>query len=246
MNFENLARLSFEQLTEMQQCISTAINEKKSLCVRDATSDIIDFLALNHSDIDLWEIVNELAFRSHIQINRDSSFILEHETKEEISTTLESLDNPDFLLKNARLLSERLKTIRNSVLQNDDSRLLWLTNGGIQKTSNMFGKELAEILQETIKKLERLDSLDEDDEKIQDLSMAVKKIDEWAEFKLGLSLLNGTLTVINPFSSRQHQDKGDRGLSKMPPIAEIRKDKSDREISFPFSHKSDVRRYTNT
>jgi hypothetical protein len=236
MNVENLAQLSFEQLDEIQRRISTAISDKKSMRVGDAASDILDLLATKYSEIELWHVINELAFRSQLKLDLNSNSV-DYETALEISENLSPGVNFNVLPPNIQLLAERLKSIRNSVLQSDDSRLLWLTNGGTQKTSKMFGKDLAEVLQEAIKRLERLDVLDDEEESTKDLNLEVVKIDEWAEFKLGISLLYGTLTVINPFSSRASQLKDSPRMSQRAPVTEGAQSKANLELHFPLSQR---------
>lgn len=236
MNVENLAQLSFEQLDEIQRRISTAISEKKTMRVGDAASDILDLLATKYPEIEFWHVINELAFRGQVKLDLNGNSI-GCEMDSEASGDLNPAVKFNALPSNIQLLTERLKSIRNSVLQSDDSRLLWLTNGGTQQTSKMFGKDLAEVLQEAIKRLERLDILDEEEETKSDLNLEVVKIDEWAEYKLGISLLYGTLTVINPFSSRGSQLKDSPRMSQRTPAAEDGQNKANLELYFPLSQR---------
>jgi hypothetical protein len=236
MNIENLAQLSFAQLSEIQNRIQLAIGEKKNVSIADAVSDILDLLATKYPEVSLAEVLSELAFRSQITLGRNFSFAIDGELNQvDFSASLESLGSLDFSIKDVQVLSDRLKVIRNSILQSDDSRILWLTNDGVQKTSKMFGKELAEVLQESIKKLERLDNSSGESEEIYDLSLEVKKIEEWTEFRLGISLLSGTLTVINPlFSRRDPANRENPRLSQRSPASESGQAKSAVEIDFPL------------
>ncbi|PSN16798.1 hypothetical protein C7293_00840 [filamentous cyanobacterium CCT1] len=231
MNIENLVQLSFEQLDEIHRRISTAIHEKRIMRVGNSASDILDLMATNYSDVDLWDVLNELAFRSQLKVDLKSSSISYKPVLNE-TPNLKEDQRPELSFQNIQILSERLKTIRNSVLQHDDSRLLWLTSGATQKTSKMFGKDLAEVLQEATKRLDRLHDVSDEDEQIKDLSSEVIKIDEWAEFKLGISLLYGTLTVINPFSSRDNQTKDNPRTSQRLPTSENSRNKASLELSF--------------
>ncbi|WP_035986638.1 hypothetical protein [Leptolyngbya sp. KIOST-1] len=240
MNIEDLTQLSFEQLDEIQRRVSTAINEKKMMRVGDSASEILDLLASNYADIDLWDVLNELAFRSEIKLNLKRNLV-DYGVPLEMSGEVQLSGTSEPPACNIELLLERLKTIRNAVLQHDDSRLLWLTNGATQKTSKLFGKDLAEVLQEAIKRLERLQDVEGEDKKNENLNAEIIKVDEWAEFKLGISLLYGTLTVINPFSCRENQAKENPRISQRAPVSEISKAKANLELSFV----SNQRRSTN-
>ncbi len=140
-------------------------------------------------------------------------------------------DEDPFLLPDPEIFYGRLKAIRNETLQHEDARLLWLTNDGSQKTSKVSGKALAELLQETLKKLERLcDSEVEMDKEI--LNREVLRISEWGEFHLGVSLRRGTLTVITPFAAR---DISGKGYSSMLTIADMQQKMQKDEVQVPFS-----------
>lgn len=142
-----------------------------------------------------------------------------------------SQDEDVLLLYDPEIFYERLRVIRNEALQHEDARLLWLTNDGSQKTSKVSGKALAELLQETIKKLERLcDTENEID--IETLNREVLRISEWSEFHLGVSLLRGTLTVIAPFATR---DLPVKGYSSMLTIADMQRKNGKSETHVPFS-----------
>ncbi|PSR17292.1 hypothetical protein C8255_13365 [filamentous cyanobacterium CCP3] len=231
MNIEDLAQLSFDQLDKIQQQISTAISEKKMTRIGDSASDVLDLMATRYPDVDLWDVLNELAFRNQLKLNLKSSLTNCKPTSGETSNQREP-QKPEPSIHNIQVLSERLKTIRNSVLQHDDSRLLWLTSEATQKTSKMFGKDLAEVLQETIKRLDRLHDMDDEEEQLKDLNSEIIKIDEWAEFKLGVSLLYGTLTVINPFLSRESQPRDNPRISQRVPASECNENKASLELSF--------------
>jgi hypothetical protein len=128
---------------------------------------------------------------------------------------------------------ERLRVIRNEVLQHEEARLIWLTNDGSQKTSKVSGRALAELLQETIKKLERLCETDaETGMKVSDLNREVLRISEWSELHLGVSLRKGTLTVITPFAAR---DLPVKGYSPMLTIADMQQQASKGDLHIPFS-----------
>ena len=242
MNIEDLAKLSFEQLDEIQRRISVAISEKKMIRVGDSASDILDLMAASYSDVDLWDVLNELAFRSQLKLNLKGSLTNPRPMSDEISNHREP-QRPELSIHSIQVLSERLKTIRNSVLQHDDSRLLWLTSEATQKTSKMFGKDLAEVLQEAIKRLDRLYDVENEDEKVKDLNSEIIKIDEWAEFKLGISLLYGTLTVINPFSARDNQPRENPRVSQRVPVSESGKSKTNLELSFYTNQRRSVNGY---
>lgn len=142
-----------------------------------------------------------------------------------------SVQDEDLLLPDPEIFYERLKVIRSETLQHEDARLLWLTNDGSQKTSKVSGKALAELLQETLKKLERLC----DPEVAMDtetLNREVLRISEWGEFHLGVSLRKGTLTVITPFAAR---DISGKGYSSMLTVADMQRQMQKDEVQVPFS-----------
>ena len=128
---------------------------------------------------------------------------------------------------------ERLKTIRSEILQHEDARLLWLTNDGSQKTSRLSGKALAELLQETLKKLDRLCDT-ETEMNVETLNQELSRISEWSEAYLGVSLRRGTLTVITPFATR---DLSSSGYSSMLTIAEMQKQGGQGGVHIPFSYR---------
>lgn len=242
MNVDNLTSLSFEQLGEIQKRIDQAIFEKRSIQVEDAVSDFIDLMASKYPDLDLWDVLNELAFRSHICLeepaqDRQSVHALE------VVKNPPSSDDKQLSVRDLEPLLERIKNIRNWVLKDDNSRLLWLTNGATQKTSKMSGKELAEVLQDVIKKIERLESPDDDLESVKDINVELNKVDEWAEFKLGISLLQGTITVINPVSNRDSQPVPTPRLSQRTPVMASKETTSEQTLNFPLMPRSNVRRY---
>jgi hypothetical protein len=245
MNIENLAQLTFEQLNEIQQCVSAAISEKMSMRINDAASDLLDFLASSYPDVSLADVINELVFRSQISFDGGPSTILSAVPNPNSDVSAKTVGKSERVYQSAEMLTERLKTIRNSVLQHDDSRLLWLTNDGTQKTSKMVGKELAEILQEAIKRLERLESMDEVTDKIEDLSLEISKVEEWAEFKLGISLFNGTLTVINPFSARHTHIKANPRSSQRSPATVNPKPAENKELNFPLQSRRGSNNYAS-
>lgn len=156
----------------------------------------------------------------------------EVEEVEDISAD-ESIQNEDpLLLPDLEIFYERLKAIRGETLQHEDARLLWLTNDGSQKTSKVSGKALSELLQETLKKLERLFD-PETDMAMEALNREVLRISEWSEFHLGISLRRGTLTVITPFAAR---DISGKGYSSMLTIADMQRQIPKDEVHVPFSH----------
>lgn len=137
------------------------------------------------------------------------------------------------LLYDPGVFYERLRVIKNEALQHEDTRLLWLTNDGSQKTSKLSGKALAEVLQETIKKLERLCDTDHETEmSIEDLNREILRISEWSEFHLGVSLRKGTLTIITPFAARDVQING--STSRLT-IAEMCQQSNKGKLHIPFS-----------
>ena len=144
--------------------------------------------------------------------------------------SIQDEDSP--LLPDPEIFYERLKAIRSETLQHEDARLLWLTNDGSQKTSKVSGKALSELLQETLKKLERLFE-PEADLDIETLNREVLRISEWSEFHLGISLRRGTLTVITPFAAR---DISGKGYSSMLTIADMQQQMPKDEVHVPFFH----------
>lgn len=137
------------------------------------------------------------------------------------------------LLYDPGMFYERLRVIKNEVLQHEEARLIWLTNDGSQKTSKVSGKALAELLQETIKKLERLCETEIETEiSVEDLNREVLKISEWSEMHLGVSLRKGTLTVITPFASRELPPQG---YSPMLTIADMCHQSDRGKLHIPFS-----------
>lgn len=140
-------------------------------------------------------------------------------------------DSP--VLLDPGMFYERLRVIRNEVLQHEEARLIWLTNDGSQKTSKVSGRALAELLQETIKKLERLCETDaETGMKVEDLNREVLRISEWSELHLGVSLRKGTLTVITPFAARELPVKG---YPPMLTIADMQQQAGKGNLHIPFS-----------
>ncbi len=239
MNTDNLIQLSFEQLNEIQRRINTAISEKQNQRVEDAVAEVLDLLAVKFSDVSLVNVLHEIAFRCEIQleaIGSDECAFPIFPGSAGPKPAFETVGGTP----NIQLLVERLKVTRNSVLQNEDSRLLWLTNGGTQKTSKLFGKDLAEVLQETLKRIERLEN--SEDEAIDEatLSAELEKVDQWAGLHLGIPLLHGTLTVISPFGARQSRAKENSRLSQRSPETAST---NTPEITFPLSHRRGVQGY---
>lgn len=204
MGIDKFSQLSFEQLDQIQQQINTAILKKKTLRIEEAVDRVMTLISVDYPEVSLWSLINELV--SRCEADTESEISTNPSATLPVSDYYQHPSECDRTAHHPSILCERLKFIRNEVLRQDDARLLLLTNGGIQKTSNISGKELAEVLQETVKKLERLDSIDLDQE-INDLDKEVLKISEWAQFKLGVSIIQGTLTVISPFASKDVPNK---------------------------------------
>jgi hypothetical protein len=236
MNIDNLTRLSFEQLDEIQQRINTAISEKKNQRIEDAVTELLDLLATKFPEVPLVNILHEVAFRCEIQLGTLEAlrYNLTPFSTEDGEKSTADISHPPL---NLQLLVEQLKITRNSVLQNEDSRLLWLTNGGTQKTSKLFGKDLAEVLQEAIKRIERLEGNAEEPSDHAAVNADLEKIDQWAGLHLGIPLFHGTLTVISPFGARQNRTKEhSRQLQSV-------NNTNVPEITFPLNHRQGIQGY---
>ncbi|QQE64057.1 hypothetical protein GFS31_07290 [Leptolyngbya sp. BL0902] len=173
------------------------------------------------------DVVNHQQFSETPQIQSEPSVNLPLDT-----ASLLNQQHDVLLLQDPDAFYERLKTIRSEILQHENARLLWLTNDGSQKTSRVSGKALADLLQETLKKLDRLcDSETELD--IETLNREVLRISEWSEFHLGVSLRKGTLTVITPFATRELASSGQ---PSMLTIADMQKQAGNGDVHIPFSY----------
>lgn len=202
MSDENLKSLSFEQLEEIQNRVSQAIFEKRKSRVSEAVINVLELLSTCYEDVSAWDFLNEIIRQKPFDelLKTEVNKPLEEKVLTPRST---HIDCPDLLLNDPIYFCGRLKAICNEVLQTDDSRLLWLNNDGSQTTSQLSGKELADILYQAIKKIERLcESEMEFDSHRENINYELQKISEWSEFHLGVSLFKGNLTVISPFSSR--------------------------------------------
>lgn len=280
----DLLQLSFEQLEEIKGRISQIIENKRCARISSAIKDVLSLLNTHYPDVNLWDVLNELAdayqecdpmeasaptdleqdnvSKYEVKISNMTSDCSES-TSDGIVTDLfndvinhQPLDttpnlqsehyldlsidpliaseqqNDVILLQDPDVFYERLKAIRSEILQHENARLLWLTNDGSQKTSRVSGKALADLLQETLKKLDRLcDSETELD--IETVNREVLRISEWSEFHLGVSLRKGTLTVITPFATR---DLYSSGHSSMLTIADMQKQSGNSDVHIPFSH----------
>lgn len=232
MDMEKLEALSFEQLDKIQDYIFDAKRKKEKSQVTSAIDDILDLLNTKYPDLSYSFLISELtrAIFSEFcpgepKTNFDS---ISHNTAIAISG-----DKPRIQLSTDPIVSliEHLKTVHESVLESEDSRLFWLTNSGYQKTSKMCGQELADMLESTIKRLERL--LEEDNpENSGELLTEILNISEWSEVCLGVSLIKGIFTVISPFSSRRHQPQPE---AEPPLSGQHRRESKRREINLEFS-----------
>ena len=204
MNIKNLSTLTWDQLDQISNFVQKAKFEKKKKMELEAKKEILNFLDENYPEIDLISLAKNLL--EYGQYKKEMKSI-----KSQEKTLFEGEENYEdsrysSLLFDVDSYIARLKVVSKAVLGSDETRLLWLTNDGGQKTSNVSGKELSAILQETIKKIERLSTLelDQDDEKY---IFELFQISRWSEEKLGISLIKGTFTVISPCFSRNQRAK---------------------------------------
>jgi hypothetical protein len=199
MDITKLSSLTWEQLDQIQDYVQQAKSQKREQMEHKAKKEILDLLDKKYPEINLTTLARDLLKHEKYQeemryIKENKSFLESCKKKQEgLNWGSEYFDLDIYL--------DRLRSISNAALVSDDTRLLWLTNDGGQKTSSVSGKELSSVLQETIKKLERL-STSEAHKDYEEYVLQLFKISQWSEEHLGISLIKGAFTVIIPYFSR--------------------------------------------
>jgi hypothetical protein len=202
MDVTKLSYLTWEQLDQLQDYVQKAKLQKRKHMELKAKQEILDLLDRKYPEISLTSLARELLKHGKYQEEMGYS----KSTENRLNSPLEKQEGLDLSSEyfDLDIYLDRLRTISDAALVSDDTRLLWLTNDGGQKTSSVSGKELSSVLQETIKKLERL-STSEAHKDYEEYVFQLFQISKWSEENLGISLIKGAFTVIIPYFSK-HQN----------------------------------------
>lgn len=222
MSLERLKNLSLEELRHLELCIQNALEEKTISRLDEAKQAVLALLTEQFPEIALSDLCEQLQADLPDQPSSEAPEDLSEseaaipEPEEAPSPEVGDMTN---LMRSLHAYTADLKEKREDVLAKEQARLLWLTHGGKQKMSCVYGDQLANILQEAINQLERItdESFNQSSEIIQ---AEVATISAWLEAYTGIPLVGGMLTVIAPPLLKLPSPEVATAASPQPPAPE--------------------------